>query len=111
RSARRLVGVSRRESAEAVRLRKVKGRLRQPGDITGAMLDAGYGSSSRFYERAVPKLGMAPSVYRRGGAGMQIGYTIVDSANASLGRLLVAATSRGVGDAAMGAAGLAHTPE
>ena len=90
-----------REYADAVRLRKVKGRLRQPGDITGAMLDAGYGSSSRFYERAVPELGMAPSVYRRGGAGMQIGYTIV-GANASLGRLLVAATSRGVCAVAMG---------
>jgi AraC family transcriptional regulator of adaptative response/methylated-DNA-[protein]-cysteine methyltransferase len=33
---------------------------------------------------------------------MQIGYTIVDSANASLGRLLVAATSRGVCAVAMG---------
>jgi AraC family transcriptional regulator of adaptative response/methylated-DNA-[protein]-cysteine methyltransferase len=80
----------------------VKGRLRQAGDITGAMLDAGYGSSSRFYERAVPKLGMVPSTYRRGGAGMEIGYTIVDAANASLGRLLVAATSRGVCAVAMG---------
>lgn len=102
RNFKRLVGVSPREYAEACRLRKVKGRLRQPGDITGAMLDAGYGSSGRFYERAVPKLGMAPSVYRRGGAGMQIGYAIVDSANASLGRLLVAATSRGVCAVAMG---------
>ena len=102
RNFKRLVGVSPREYAEAVRLRKVKGRLRQAGDITGAMLDAGYGSSSRFYERAVPKLGMAPSIYRRGGAGMEIGYTIVDSANASLGRLLVAATSRGVCAVSMG---------
>jgi AraC family transcriptional regulator, regulatory protein of adaptative response / methylated-DNA-[protein]-cysteine methyltransferase len=102
RNFKRLVGVTPREYAEAVRLRKVKGRLRRPGDITGAMLDAGYGSSSRFYERAVPKLGMAPSVYRRGGAGMEIGYTIVDSANTSLGRLLVAATSRGVCAVAMG---------
>ena len=66
------------------------------------MLDAGYGSSSRFYERAVPKLGMAPSIYRRGGAGMEIGYAIVDSPNASLGRLLVAATARGVCAVAMG---------
>src|SRR6058998_3349783 len=96
RNFKRLVGVTPREYAEAIRLRKVKGRLRQNGDITGAMLDAVYGSSSRFYERAVPKLGMAPSVYRRGGAGMSIAYTIVDSANASLGRLLVAATPRGV---------------
>jgi AraC family transcriptional regulator of adaptative response/methylated-DNA-[protein]-cysteine methyltransferase len=94
--------VTPREYADAVRLHKVKGRLREPGDITGAMLDAGYGSSSRFYERAVPKLGMAPSVYQRGGAGMQIGYTIVDSANAALGRLLVAATARGVCAVAMG---------
>ncbi len=102
RNFKRLVGVSPREYAEAIRLRKVRGTLRQGRDITGAMLDAGYGSSSRFYERAVPKLGMAPSVYRRGGAGMQIGYAIVDSANASLGRLLVAATSRGVCAVAMG---------
>jgi AraC family transcriptional regulator of adaptative response/methylated-DNA-[protein]-cysteine methyltransferase len=102
RNFKRLVGVTPREYAEACRLRKVKGTLRRAGDITGAMLDAGYGSSSRFYERAVPKLGMAPSVYRRGGAGMQIAYAIVDSASASLGRLLVAATTRGVCAVAMG---------
>lgn len=102
RNFKRLVGVSPREYADAVRLRAVKGRLRQAGDITGAMFDAGYGSSSRFYERAVPKLGMAPSVYRRGGAGMKIGYAIVDAASASLGRVLVAATARGVCAVAMG---------
>jgi AraC family transcriptional regulator of adaptative response/methylated-DNA-[protein]-cysteine methyltransferase len=101
RNFKRLVGVTPREYADAVRLRKVKGRLRQAGDITGAMIDAGYGSSSRFYERAVPKLGMAPSVYRRGGAGMEIGYAIV-AASGSIGRLLVAATSRGVCAVAMG---------
>jgi AraC family transcriptional regulator of adaptative response/methylated-DNA-[protein]-cysteine methyltransferase len=102
RNFKRLVGVSPREYADAIRLRTVKKRLHQAGDITEAMLDAGYGSSSRFYERAVPKLGMAPSVYRRGGAGMQIGYTIVDAASTSLGRLLVAATPRGVCAVAMG---------
>src|SRR5438270_12133913 len=58
RNFKRLVGVSPREYAEACRLRKVKRRLRQGDAVTGAMLDAGYGSSSRFYERAVPKLGM-----------------------------------------------------
>jgi AraC family transcriptional regulator, regulatory protein of adaptative response / methylated-DNA-[protein]-cysteine methyltransferase len=103
RNFKRLVGVSPREYAEAIRLRKVKGRLRQAGDITGAMLEAGYGSSSRFYERAVPKLGMAPSAYRRGGAGMSIAYTVVDAPNAALGRLLVAATPRGVCAVTMGA--------
>ena len=103
RNFKRLVGVTPREYAEACRLGKVKRTLKQQGDITGAMLDAGYGSSSRFYERAVPKLGMAPSVYKRGGAGMDIQYTIVDAPNGALGRLLVAATARGICAVAMGA--------
>jgi len=99
RNFKRLVGVTPREYAEACRLKSVKRRLRQGGDVTGAMIDAGYGSSSRFYERAAPKLGMTPAVYRRGGAGMQIRYTTVDS---PLGRLLVGATARGVCAIAMG---------
>ncbi|HEY7286696.1 MAG TPA: Ada metal-binding domain-containing protein, partial [Vicinamibacterales bacterium] len=93
RNFKRIVGITPREYAEAVRLKTVKRRLRQGAEVTGAMMDAGYGSSSRFYERAVPKLGMVPSAYRRGGAGQQISYAIVAS---PLGRLLVAATNRGV---------------
>ena len=100
RNFKRIVGVTPREYAEACRLRKVKRRLREGGDVTAAVIDAGYGSNSRFYERAAPKLGMLPSIYRRGGAGMTIRYTIVDS---PLGRLLVAATSRGVCAVAMAA--------
>jgi AraC family transcriptional regulator of adaptative response/methylated-DNA-[protein]-cysteine methyltransferase len=95
----RLVGVTPRKYAEAVRLGKVKQRLQQGNAVTDAMLDAGYGSSSRFYERAVPKLGMSPSTYRRGGAGMSIRYAVVDS---PLGRLLVGATPHGVCAIAMG---------
>jgi AraC family transcriptional regulator of adaptative response/methylated-DNA-[protein]-cysteine methyltransferase len=102
RNFKRLVGVTPREYADACRLRTVKRELRRGGDVTGAMFDAGYGSSSRFYERAVPKLGMAPSVYQRGGAGMNIRYTVVDS---PLGKLLVAATTRGVCAVAMGNSG------
>jgi len=100
RNFKRLVGLTPRQYAEACRLGKVKRRLRGGEGVTAAMLEAGYGSSSRFYERAVPKLGMRPVVYRRGGAGMSIQYTIVDSA---AGRLLVAATERGVCAVAMGA--------
>ncbi len=101
RNFKRLVGVTPREYADAMRLRKVKRMLRRGGDITAAMFNAGYGSSSRFYERAVPKLGMAPTTYRRGGVGMEIRYTIVAC---RLGRLLVAATPRGICSIAMGAA-------
>ena len=100
RNFKRLVGVSPREYAEACRLGKVRHGLRHAEDVTTAMLEAGYGSSGRFYERAVPKLGMSPSTYRRGGAGATIGYTIVAS---PLGRLLVAATARGVCAVMMGA--------
>ena len=100
RNFKRLVGVTPREYAEACRLKTVKRGLRRGTGVTTAMLDAGYGSSSRFYERAVPKLGMAPSVYTRGGAGMTIRYSVVDS---PLGKLLVAATARGVCAVAMGA--------
>src|SRR6266566_784988 len=88
RNFKRLVGVTPREYADACRLRKVKRQLRRGADVTGAMFDAGYGSSSRFYERAVPKLGMAPSEYRRGAAGITIRFTIVESPNGALGRLL-----------------------
>jgi AraC family transcriptional regulator of adaptative response/methylated-DNA-[protein]-cysteine methyltransferase len=100
RNFKRIVGVTPREYADAVRLRAVKRSLRKGDDVTAAMFDAGYGSSSRFYERAVPKLGMTPSKYRKGGAGLEIRYAIVDS---PLGRLLVGATDRGVCTVAMGA--------
>jgi AraC family transcriptional regulator of adaptative response/methylated-DNA-[protein]-cysteine methyltransferase len=100
RNFKRIVGVSPREYAEACRLRKVKRQLRTGANVTSAMFDAGYGSSSRFYERAAPRLGMTPSSYKGGGAGLSIRYAILDS---PLGRLLVAATSRGVCAVSIGA--------
>jgi AraC family transcriptional regulator of adaptative response/methylated-DNA-[protein]-cysteine methyltransferase len=99
RSFKRIVGVSPREYADGCRLEKVKRGLRKGSRVTDAMIDAGYGSSSRFYERAAGKLAMPPASYRRGGAGTAIAYTTVDS---PLGRLLVAATPRGVCAVSMG---------
>jgi AraC family transcriptional regulator of adaptative response/methylated-DNA-[protein]-cysteine methyltransferase len=93
RTFKRLVGVSPREYADALRLKALKGQLRDGEQVSEAIYAAGYGSPSRIYERADAQLGMPPAVYRGGGIGMQIGFTIVDSA---LGRLLVAATARGV---------------
>jgi AraC family transcriptional regulator of adaptative response/methylated-DNA-[protein]-cysteine methyltransferase len=100
RNFKRIVGVTPRQYADAFRLQTVKRRLRDGHDVTTALLDAGYGSSSRFYERAAPKLGMLPSAYRKGGEGMSISFAIVDS---PLGRLLVGATGKGVCSVAMGA--------
>jgi AraC family transcriptional regulator of adaptative response/methylated-DNA-[protein]-cysteine methyltransferase len=99
RNFKRIVGVTPREFADQSRLTKVKHRLRGGLDVTTALLEAGYASSSRFYERAASKLGMAPSRYKAGGAGMTVRYTVVPS---PLGRLLVAATDRGVCAVTMG---------
>ncbi len=57
------------------------------------MYDAGYGSSSRLYERTASQLGMTPDKYRRGAIAATIRYTCADS---PLGRMLIAATERGI---------------
>ena len=93
RTFKRLMGISPREYADARRLHRFKAHLREGKEVTDAIYEAGYGSSSRLYERASSQLGMTPATYRRGGRGMTIGYTI---ANCPLGRVLVAATERGV---------------
>jgi AraC family transcriptional regulator of adaptative response/methylated-DNA-[protein]-cysteine methyltransferase len=61
--------------------------------VTDAIYDAGYGSSSRVYERSDESLGMTPSAYREGGKGARIDYATATSA---IGRVLIAATERGV---------------
>jgi AraC family transcriptional regulator of adaptative response/methylated-DNA-[protein]-cysteine methyltransferase len=99
RNFKRIVGITPRQYAEACRLQRIRRGLRESKSVTDATLDAGFGSSSRLYERAVPKLGMTPSMYRRGAAGVPIRFTTVDSA---VGRLLVAATERGVCLVSMG---------
>ncbi len=89
----RVMGITPRQYAEARRLEQFKTQLREGESVTGALYDAGYSSSSRLYERANAQLGMTPTIYRRGGKGMHITYTIVDC---PLGRLLVAATEKGI---------------
>lgn len=89
----RALGVSPRTWAEARRLETLRARLREGDSVTAAIYDAGYGSSSRLYERSDAQLGMTPAIYARGGAGARVDYAIVDCA---LGKLLVAATARGV---------------
>src|SRR6202023_1044067 len=93
RAFRTVMGITPRQYADAQRMRRLKSRLKKGDNVTTALYDAGFGSSSRLYERAPAHLGMTPATYRRGGAGMRIRYTIADS---PLGRLLVGATDRGI---------------
>jgi len=93
RAFRQVTGLQPRELAEALRIKRFKAMLRAGKSITDALYETGYGSSSRVYERSNAQLGMTPATYRKGGKGMKIGYTIAKS---PLGKVLVAATERGV---------------
>jgi AraC family transcriptional regulator, regulatory protein of adaptative response / methylated-DNA-[protein]-cysteine methyltransferase len=87
------LGVTPREYADSCRLRLLKRNLQSGENVTRALYDAGYGSSSRLYERTASQLGMTPDKYRRGAIAAAIRYAITDS---PLGRMLVAATDRGI---------------
>jgi AraC family transcriptional regulator of adaptative response/methylated-DNA-[protein]-cysteine methyltransferase len=89
----RIVGVSPRRYGAARRMERARGALRTSPTVTRALYQAGYGSSRAFYEDAADRLGMRPSTYRAGGVDAVVAFTIADS---SLGRLLVAATAKGV---------------
>jgi AraC family transcriptional regulator of adaptative response/methylated-DNA-[protein]-cysteine methyltransferase len=99
RTFKRLTGVSPRQYAEAGRLRRLKQGLRKGEGVAGATYDAGFGSSSRLYEKAGTLLGMTPGRYRRGGRGLTIAFA---AAQSSLGTLLVAATEKGICFVAVG---------
>jgi len=87
------LGITPREYADSCRLRLLKRNLQAGDNVTRAMYDAGYGSSSRLYEKTASQLGMTPDKYRRGAIAATVRYAIADS---PLGRMLVAATDKGV---------------
>jgi len=100
RSFKRVVGASPKAYQAEARMQRFKARLRAGDTVSRATYEAGFGSSSRVYERAAQSLGMTPASYRRGGAGVRIAYTIED---APIGRVLVATTERGVCAVELGA--------
>lgn len=93
------LGVSPRDYAAARRAERFRAELRETGRVAEATYGAGYGSSSRVYENADRALGMTPATYAKGGAGARIVFSVADS---PLGRLLVAATGKGVCFVALG---------
>lgn len=87
------LGVSPAEYARALRNRRVEQALKETGRVTDAVYDAGYSGPSGFYSDAKERLGMTPSAWRNGGRGETIRWTHFDS---PLGRMLIAATSKGI---------------
>jgi AraC family transcriptional regulator of adaptative response/methylated-DNA-[protein]-cysteine methyltransferase len=87
------VGLSPKQYLDATRLGKLKKGLRESADVTQAVYGAGYGSSSRVYERVDTRLGMTPNQYRQGGRNVMITYATIETA---LGLILIGATDRGL---------------
>jgi AraC family transcriptional regulator, regulatory protein of adaptative response / methylated-DNA-[protein]-cysteine methyltransferase len=93
RTFKRVLGISPRQYVEARRLAKMKRFLRNGETVNNSLYKAGFSSRSRIYENVPGGFGVNPGEFRRGGEGLRIRYGIIDS---PLGRLLVAATERGV---------------
>lgn len=93
RSFKKIMGITPIDYYDNLRVSNFKRNLHSGEDISGAAYGAGFGSSSRLYEKAREHLGMTPASYAKGGAGAEIAYAFVDC---FLGRMLVAGTRSGV---------------
>jgi AraC family transcriptional regulator of adaptative response/methylated-DNA-[protein]-cysteine methyltransferase len=94
----RELGVSPLAYQRALRAGQLRGALKQGGNVTDAIYEAGFGSSSRAYEGAA--LGMTPARFAQGGRGEQINWC---SASSPFGWMVVGATARGLCWLALGA--------
>lgn len=91
-----VTGLTPKAYAAALRARDARaalGATAPTSSVTEAIYGAGYGSSSRFYERSNQILGMRPTTFKAGGTDERIRFAVGEC---SLGSILVAATARGV---------------
>ncbi|MEO5866553.1 MAG: bifunctional DNA-binding transcriptional regulator/O6-methylguanine-DNA methyltransferase Ada [Sphingomonas sp.] len=89
----RATGVTPAAYARGLKAQRAARALSKETSVTDAIYEAGYSAPSRFYEGGAKRLGMTPSAWARGGAGVTIRWTIADT---SLGKMLVAATDKGL---------------
>jgi AraC family transcriptional regulator of adaptative response/methylated-DNA-[protein]-cysteine methyltransferase len=89
----RATGVTPAAYARGLMARRAAAALTEESTVTDAIYEAGYSAPSRFYEGAAKRLGMTPSAWKKGGAGVTIRWTLADT---SLGPMLVAATDKGL---------------
>ena len=88
-----LTGVTPSAYARAQQADRARAALRAGTPVTEAVFDAGYGSVRAFYEHGAPRLGDSPGSFRKGSPGLQVHYSVIETA---IGKILVAATSTGV---------------
>lgn len=89
----RQTGLSPAAYARALREERARAALSDEGTVTDAIYAAGYSAPSRFYDETKGRLGMTASAWANGGKGATIHWAVVDT---TLGRMLVAATDKGV---------------
>jgi AraC family transcriptional regulator of adaptative response/methylated-DNA-[protein]-cysteine methyltransferase len=87
------LGVSPAEYARGLRTKRAQSALKENGNVTDAIYEAGYSGPSGFYSDAKERLGMTPSAWRDGGRGQTIRWTTFDS---PIGPMFIAATSKGI---------------
>lgn len=90
---RTLTGVTPKAYAAAHRARRVRQELGRSATVTEAIYGSGFNSNSRFYAAAPGVLGMTPTAFRAGGNGITIHFAV---GTCFLGRVLVAATDKGI---------------
>lgn len=86
-------GVTPAAYARGLRAKRAEAALKANGRVTDAIYDAGYSGPSRFYAETGRRLGMTPSAWKNGGAGVTIRWAVADTA---LGKMLLAATDKGI---------------
>lgn len=90
---RRYLGITPQQYQQARRMERFRQQVQTGENITAAIYDSGFGSSSRLYEQAGKHLGMTPTELRDGARNVAIRYGIGDS---PLDKVLVAATDVGL---------------
>lgn len=88
------VGITPRQYLAERRRQRLQTTLHHSGSVTVSLIDAGFNSSSRFYEHTDNLLGMTPSQFKKRAAGLTIRFSII--AQPVLGFILVAVTERGI---------------
>jgi AraC family transcriptional regulator, regulatory protein of adaptative response / methylated-DNA-[protein]-cysteine methyltransferase len=89
----RAMGVTPAAYVRGERAKRAEAALATNGRVTDAIYDAGYSGPSRFYAQSKGRLGMTPSAWKNGGAGVMIRWAVVDT---TLGKMLLAATETGI---------------
>ncbi|MBI9043220.1 MAG: bifunctional DNA-binding transcriptional regulator/O6-methylguanine-DNA methyltransferase Ada [Anaerolineaceae bacterium] len=87
------LGITPKQYMIQKRMTRVRKNLRKKKNITEAVYDSGFLSSSSFYKQAEDHLGMTPSKFHQGGKNVVIYYGIAKS---YLGWVLVAKTNKGI---------------